>query len=265
MSRHVALALVSLVAWSPCAIGQQDQDEGVVVRNTVEGLTVILALQPDGSIVKQGDVVCELDSARFQERLRVQQVETAQADADREVSKKNLEVALSEMAKVRVIVAEELATLQREVQIAELDCKIGEESLEQIRASRATAQGATAIDERRAIDHLNRCELTLDKHTARLKAYQDFTQKRRVSDAEIAVKRAESDEKTKVALQKLQRSRQSHFETMIANCKVVAPRDGRIVYPEPVEIRQVWHEIAEGAEVRQREILFRIVPTGPAR
>ena len=59
----------------------------------VSGASTILDLVPDGSIVKAGDILCELDASSFTELLRRQQIVVEQATADHMQASLALEVA----------------------------------------------------------------------------------------------------------------------------------------------------------------------------
>ena len=259
MRSRCYLFWICAFAFLPIANGQDAMP--VEVRNEVEGLTAILHLIPDGSIVKKGDLVCELDGARFRELLSVQKIETAKAEADRSVAEKNLKLAVLDSSHEQEILAEELKLIQRDVKIAELALKIAKENLAQTKAGRLPLGGGNAQSEGQALDRLNRAELQLSKERGRLKIYRDFTQKRRALEVEVALKRAQDEDEIKRAVLKIQQSRQQKYTTQIKKCKVLATHDGRVIYPDAVEIRQVIHEIAEGVEVRERQILFRIEPS----
>lgn len=73
--------------------GNLESSKNEDVFNEVEGQTTILKILPEGSRVKKGDVVCELDSATLRDNLTNQQISTERAKADYENALKTREVA----------------------------------------------------------------------------------------------------------------------------------------------------------------------------
>ena len=63
------------------------------ILNQVEGNTTIISLLPEGSRVKKGDHVGELDSALLRDHLMNQQITAAQAEANYQNAKLSREVA----------------------------------------------------------------------------------------------------------------------------------------------------------------------------
>ena len=57
------------------------------------GSSTILSLVPEGTMVSKGDVLCSLDSARYEEALRLQDIFVGQVRADFTKAELNLEVA----------------------------------------------------------------------------------------------------------------------------------------------------------------------------
>ena len=54
----------------------------VIIRNEVEGSSRIVYIVPEGSQVKKGDLLVELDSADAMEKLNQQEIAFARANAD---------------------------------------------------------------------------------------------------------------------------------------------------------------------------------------
>ena len=73
--------------------GSLESSKNIDVINEVEGMTTIISIVPEGTQVKKGDKVCELDSATLRDNLTNQEIATKRAESDLEQTKKNLEVA----------------------------------------------------------------------------------------------------------------------------------------------------------------------------
>src|SRR5438045_1870424 len=50
-------------------VGELVERKGDGVYNVIEGETTILSIKPDGSLVKKGELVCELDPALVRQKL----------------------------------------------------------------------------------------------------------------------------------------------------------------------------------------------------
>ena len=94
--------------------------------------------------------------------------------------------------------------------------------------------------------------------------------RKKIKDLQSAVEKARAEELAKKAIWALEDSKEKKLERQIANCTIVAPRDGTLVYAAPNRDRVVQKRdgtlvnlpavIEEGATVRERQILFEIVP-----
>lgn len=72
--------------------GTISPQEQIVLRNEVEGRTTIVSLVPDGSIVKKGDLLVELDASTLKDRIIDQDIEVQRAQASYIGAKENLAV-----------------------------------------------------------------------------------------------------------------------------------------------------------------------------
>ena len=87
---------------------------------TVEGPTAIIMILPDGSAVKKGQIVCQLDSAGLRNQLVNQRITQKSAEADFENAKLAREVAeIAVIEYVEGILKSELAELKDAITAAE--------------------------------------------------------------------------------------------------------------------------------------------------
>ena len=97
----------------------------------VEGQTTIIMIKPEGTPVKKGELVCELDSAALKDQLVNQKITTKSAEANYENAKLTREVA--EIAVVEYeegIYKQDLATVEGEIKLAESDLSRSEDRLD---------------------------------------------------------------------------------------------------------------------------------------
>ncbi len=62
-------------------------------RLSTDGASTLLTVVPEGTIVKRGDVLAVLDSADYEELLRLQQISVERAKADKLQADLNLDIA----------------------------------------------------------------------------------------------------------------------------------------------------------------------------
>ena len=102
---------------------------------TVEGQSTILSLVPEGRAVKQGDLVCELDSSGLRDQLVNQEIAEQRSSAaylNAKLSREVAEIAVAEY--VEGIFKQDLYTLKSEIAGAEAAIQKAEDRLERTRA-----------------------------------------------------------------------------------------------------------------------------------
>jgi multidrug resistance efflux pump len=220
------------------------------IYSNVAGLTKILKVVPDGSTVKKGEVICELDSAGFKDQLINQQITAKSARAVFEKARLTREVA--ELAVVEYqegIYPTNLAEVEGDIKIAEAELALAQEELNSAKAS--------AVDKlpiKRLELAVQRTQFGLEKAQGRRRLLVDYTKGRTVKQLRSTVEEAHTNELAKEAVCELEVSRERKLEGMIAGCKITAPVDGKVVYDPNLSI-------LEGRGVGLRQLLFDIIPT----
>ena len=64
----------------------------LIIRNELEGATTIVSVVPEGTTVKQGDLLVELDSSGLKEKLANQEVSVQNAEGAYSRAKEDLEI-----------------------------------------------------------------------------------------------------------------------------------------------------------------------------
>jgi HlyD family secretion protein len=237
------------------------------VYSLVQGQATIIMLVPDGSTVKKGQVVCTLDWAMLRDQLVNQQITTKSAAADYEntkLTREVAEIAVVEYAEGRF--KNQIAETEGNIKIAEAELAFAEDTLVAVRPNDA----APKLETKRATLAVLRARFALEKAQGRKKVLLDYTKHKKFKELESAVEKARSEELAKKAIWALEDSKEKMLERQIARCTIVAPRDGTLVYAPPNNNRVVQKRdgtlvnmpavIEEGATVRERQILFEIVP-----
>ena len=275
--------------------------EQVILKSGVEGRTTILALVPEGTNVKVGDLLVELDTSTLEDQKVSQQITVLNAEASFVRAREGLEVTKSQA--------------NSDVAKAELDCRFAEIDLNKYlegeypqQLQKAQSDIMLASEEQQTTadklawsqklaaegyitrtelqgDELakKRADLDLEQTKTQLNLLEKYTNTREVE-------RLKSDvEQTKMALDRIKRkaaadvvqaaadltARESEFNRQkakldkvldqIAKCRIKAPVDGMVVYATTAtgDRRGNQQPLAEGQDVRERQELI-YLPTAAA-
>ena len=274
--------------------------EQVILKSEVEGRTSILTLVPEGTHVKKGDLLIELDASglldsRIDQEIRVQNTEASfisaeenfavvenQAQSDLDKAELSLDFARQDLKQYlegeypkQTKEAEARITLAREeVARAVEKLKWSQKLFDEKYISNTELQADELAKTRKNLD--------LDLAKADLDLLNDFTYQRTVkqleSDAKQAemalertkrkakadVKQAEANLKAKESEYNRQQSKLKKIEEQIAKTKIYAPADGLAIYATSAQ-RGHWRSstepLDEGQDVRERQELI-YLPTG---
>ena len=229
--------------------GVVDPPKTLDVINGMEQNTTILRIRPEGSQVKKGNLVAELESAgpRYQltrEKIIEQQAETASKVAlpAREVA----EFALKEYAEG--IGPRELENVKGKVANAQTGIEKGRNRLERTKLARkrldeakdrrAGPEGpADIVADLTVTDRLDAADLdlrtlTLDLETAKGQQtlLENYTLAKMTRRLQIDVEKARSDELTKQSAFEEAKIRVKQAESLLQRCKLLAPGNGMLVY-----------------------------------
>ncbi len=246
--------------------GTLDSQKNGTVVNQVEGTTTIINIVPEGTKVKKGDVVCELDSSAIDEKLRQQSIQLTTAESA--LTKATEDVRIQENQNDSDVAAAELAyelakldldkylngeyvQLQKaaagKVAIAKEASVQAEESLNYTR--RQVEKGTTQqnILEAARIKR-DQSQFDLESAVMELKVLEEFTKRR--TEAELQAKALESErnlkriqisaEAKRAQLEKevtaktlslaVEKEKFDRYTRQKEACTLYAPQDGEVVY-----------------------------------
>jgi RND family efflux transporter MFP subunit len=238
--------------------GNLESSKNEDVYNKVEGQTTLLTILPEGTRVKKGDLVAELDSATLKDNLVNQEIATRRALADYENALKTRQVA-------EISVKEyELGTFVQEIQNVE-----GEQTLAASELTRAVERltWSTGMEKNGYIskgqvlaDELSKMKAEISKSQAvtKMKVLKEYTFHKQITELQANVEKARSDELAKQATHNLEKTKLEKLERQIEECKLLAPNDGLIVYANDANQFRGNNQpqIEEGATVRERQKIF---------
>jgi HlyD family secretion protein len=266
----------------------------VEIRNEVEGTARVIYIVPEGSYVKKGELLVELDSASAQDQV-------------------NQQLIAVEKAQFALIQAEEQLAIQQsvvdsEVRAAELKLQFAKMDLEKWLSMEAeqertkAANEITTISEKLAIEKekaewseklekqgfetkanrdrdlltVKQTELSYIMATNAFAMLQEFDLKKKqrtyesaVHEAEEELKRVkhqgtrkiaqyEADVRTQRITLELSKSKLARDQRNLAAAKIIAPQDGLVVYSVSENRFSSESLIEEGATVRNRQTLIKL-------
>ena len=163
----------------------------------VEGQTTIIMILPEGTRVKKGELVCELDSAALRDSLTNQQIATQGADAAYQQAKLTREVAeIAVKEYVEGVYLQERATIKGEIKLAESDLARAEDRVDW--ATRMLDKGYVSKAQQVSEDlNFQKAKFALEQAQRKMKVLEDFTKAKTIKELKSEVEKAQSDELAK--------------------------------------------------------------------
>jgi HlyD family secretion protein len=219
--------------------------------------TPILSVVPEGTLVKKGDVLCQLDASALEQEAKNQRIVVSTAESA---------VISSEAAVNKAIIARqeyldgtfltERQKIMSEIAVSQQTLRKSELSLESAErlAAKGTLKPLQIEAEQFAVQNAKN---TLESASARLKVLEELTKAKMLVqfDADIETTRAklESDKSTLSE----EREKLEEIQNQIKACKIVAPADGQVVYANKFSGRGGGDFVVEaGALVREQQTIF---------
>jgi HlyD family secretion protein len=259
--------------------GSLEASEARDGHSLIEGPTTIIQILPDGSAVKQGQVVCELDSAALKDQLVNQWITVKSAEAAYQNAKLAREAAESAVTEyVDGIFKADLGTLKDAVTVAQSAIANADSRLERARIARKRVLEALAkkgaeqaptdiLAELDIEDRVESAELTLvrerlalDQAKIKQDVLKEMTMPRTTKELRIDVERKRSDELARKAAFQHEHNKARKLEQQIQLCTLKATIDGRLVLAnDPSRFPGRPPQIEEGATVRERQKIFSVL------
>ncbi len=239
--------------------GSVDSASNVEIRCQVEsagGLTII-SVVPEGTVVKKGDLLVELDSSTLRENVTKQRIAVAASEAKLAQSRadfKTAELTLTEYLDGKF--NEEKKTIDNEISAAKE--KVRTESDNVSFNKKLLERGYITESQVKAGEYALEQAIN-EQQIAELKMYvlENFTSKKNIVQYEAAIETAKAKVKSDEESLNLDKERLAHLERQLELCKVIAPQDGQVVYYMP---RWGGDEdlIKEGKKVFERQIMIKL-------
>ena len=275
--------------------------DSVSITSGIEGQATILFLIPEGRLVKEGDLVCELDATSlvdksFQQRISVSNADAAfvkaeqnyhiqesQNDSDIAKAKQKLLFAETDLEKFKADQGErtnQLAKADEQITLASERYKQAESKLDwsnklfekgfltkteldtdELSFKSAGIQRDAAVRERDLLKTFQLERTKIELESGLAEANRELV---RVNLQAIAhIVDYKNDKTTKEAQLTLEREKLQKLETQIGKAKIHAPRAGMVVYGQEEGGRYMTSQpMKEGTQVRERQEIITIPNAG---
>lgn len=277
--------------------GTIEAREKIIIKSEVEGKTSIISLVDEGTRVKKGDLLVELDSSNLIDQKVDQEIKVMNTEATFVSARENLEVvknqAQSDVDKAQLTHDFAIHDLDKyrkgeypnQLKEAESRITLAEEELTRAKekyewSKKLYAEKYISETELQA-DELSEHRKTLDLELARndLNLLRDYTHKRNLAQLESDVKQAkmaldrtirkakadvvqaEANLKAKEAEYKRQQDKLQKIKDQIEKTKIYAPAEGLVIYATSAGGGPRWRRtepLEEGQQVRERQDLIHL-------
>lgn len=223
------------------------------------GSTRIISIVKEGTRVKKGDVVCELDSAAFRDELQAQEIRWAKAKAAVEQVQATLEVNEITLIEYRDgILQQDKELIRQYLSTCEVDTDRAKRNLQW---SRETAAKKFRTPAQVQADELalQRSETALREAQGMAFRLEKFTGPKILKNLAAKLEAIKSDKLAQESVFQLETDRRKKLQRMIEACTLRAPRDGIVVYANQSNPwGMVTSVIQEGATVREGQTLINL-------
>lgn len=229
------------------------------VKSRGKAGTAIISIVPEGTIVSEGDFICQLDDSVLKDELTTQKISVAEDRA------------------VVIQAASDLDTARRSLK--EYESGLYEQERSQLRALIATAEEAyrRASEFRRHSEFLTRkgyrtqaqldadvfaeekTRIDLELANQNLAVYEEHTRDRMMAELKAEIAKQEANVEASEYTMELSESRLAEIQEEISACRIVAPVDGMVVYANEIDRRgDASFVIEEGALIRDGQPIIRL-------
>ncbi len=221
------------------------------------GSTRIIRIVDEGTRVKGGEIVCELDSSAFRDELAAQEIKVAQARAWLEQSKTLVEVNGITQAEYRDgIYPQDLGLIRQYIMSCELEADRAQKTSVWSREMR-DAKLRTTLQYESDVATLDSAELNLRGAERMYERLEKYTHNRLIKTLESKLEASRADMFAQELAVQREEDRLKRLNRMVDFCTIRAPRDGVVVYYVQ---SNGWGRnearIQEGVTVREGQPIF---------
>lgn len=242
--------------------GNLESAANIDIKCEVAGGTAILWIVPDGTEVKEGDKLVELDSAALEEQINQQRIATEKARASKIQAEKDFAAAtLAVDEYLQGTFIQSVQDQDAQITIAEENLRSAQNALEH--SERMFRKGyISSLDLESQRFSVQRAQLELDSARTAKDVLVKFTKVKMVQELESKRDSAEAKMASEDASFALEESRLKRLEAQLEKCVIFAPASGMVVFANDQSGGRFGGsqqaQIEEGASVRERQTILRL-------
>jgi HlyD family secretion protein len=224
--------------------------------------TAIMDVVPEGTIVKEGDVVVELDSSSLMleensQKILVSNRESLLAQAQNAL--KAAKIGRTEYLEGLYVSQEKL--VKTELFIADQAYSIAEQGLKSAK-SLFEKNIITGLQLQAAEVALQNADNGRDNATTKLNTLRNLTKQKELTVLEANIASAEASVKAQEASLQLEQDKLKDIQDQIAKCTIKATAPGQVVYANETDMFRSSSSsqfvVTAGAMVRERQVIIRL-------
>jgi len=220
----------------------------------------ILWVIDEGTYVKQGDKLVELDATALEGELKTQRIVVSSAEAtviSSEATVRTAEIALQEY--LEGTYQSERNSILSEIAVAEQGLRKAELNLDSARRLAAKGMLKGLQIEAEEFSVVNAKNL-LESAEARLKVLERLTKEKNKVQFESDIEAARARMKSDQSVLAEEQDKLRELEEQIAKCVILSPAEGVVVHNNQYSSRGGSAEfvVAQGATVRERQVIIKL-------
>ena len=243
--------------------GEVESSRNVEIRCQVKSRnsagTAIIEVIPEGTQVKEGDLLVKLDASALEQEIVQQQIVGNTSQAIMIQAKNTFEaaqIARKEYLEGTFIQEEQL--IQNEIIVAEENLRRAQQYAKY--SEQLAARGyVTALQLEGDQFAVEKAKNELETAQTKLRVLRDYTKAKTLKQLDSDIRTAEAQWESEKSSYELELKKLKELETQISNCTILAPQAGQVVYANEQSSRSSNEFIVEpGATVRERQVIIRL-------
>jgi HlyD family secretion protein len=238
---------------------QSDKGRGVAVLCRVVGGGLVLSMVPEGTTVKTGDLLCELDSSELRDHLTDREIVVKQTENESKLGQLAHQAALMALKEYQDgTYFQDKAAIAREIKRAESNLVMASDHMDGVTRlfEKGTVSKAQKVSAELAFQET---KFALELAQGKLNTLENFTKPNTVKRLISEVERSRSQEMAANEILELRRAQAERTRQQVGHCRITAPCDGRVVYVAP----PAGPAVHEGDRVHEQQRLLSVLPPHP--
>ena len=237
--------------------GTLESSSNIEIKCKVKGGSTVIWVIETGTIVKEGDVLVELDTSTIEDNVTQKKISYENALANKIISESDVAVAKKSITEyLEGTYKEERSTIEKEIFDAEEAVRSAQLKFES--AQRLAAKGMVRSlqleGEKFAVESAQK-ELELKK--TRLFALEKYTKEKQVQELNSTLDAAKARLAADESALQLEKQRLEREKEQLTNCTIKSTGEGLVIFPSAAAWKET-PDIEEGATVREQQTLLMI-------